>query len=101
MLKPDTGYIVIAELTVDPSTFEEFLAGMERNASASLANEPGTHHFEIVADRANSKLTLVEGYQNQDAFRAHQSTPHFLAWRKAHVSQIVTRSSRHLQATDA
>ena len=44
---------VCVDFEIDLTSLDAFLTIMKKNASVSLANEVGCHHFDIVQDKQN------------------------------------------------
>jgi autoinducer 2-degrading protein len=76
-------FVVCVTIRVIPEHAEAFLAATRENA-ASTRNEPGNVRFDVLraVDDA-SQFFFYEVYVDEDGFKAHQQTPHYLAWRQA------------------
>lgn len=74
-------FAVTVTLHIQKEDVQLFLPLMQRNAQASLDNEPGCLRFDICtdADRPN-EVFLYEIYKNAAAFDTHLSSPHFIAF---------------------
>ncbi|MER6439316.1 MULTISPECIES: antibiotic biosynthesis monooxygenase [unclassified Streptomyces] len=74
-------YQFLVSFTVQPDRRDDFVRAARRTARDSLANEPGSHRFEIVADEENPDVFyLNEVYADAAAFRAHAEGPYFAAF---------------------
>ncbi|WP_328677167.1 antibiotic biosynthesis monooxygenase [Streptomyces sp. NBC_01261] len=74
-------YQFLVSFTVRPEHRDDFVRAAHRTARDSLANEPGSHRFEVVADEENPDvLYLNEVYADADAFNAHAAGPYFAAF---------------------
>ncbi|WP_189153410.1 putative quinol monooxygenase [Lentzea pudingi] len=74
-------YQFLVSFTVQPEHREDFVKAARRTAEDSLANEPGSLRFEVIADEENPDLFyLNETYADVDAFNAHASGPYFGAF---------------------
>ncbi|MER7812048.1 putative quinol monooxygenase [Streptomyces sp900116325] len=74
-------YQFLVSFTVPPEHRDDFVRAAQRTARDSLANEPGSLRFELLADEENPDLFyLNEAYADVDAFNAHASGPHFAAF---------------------
>ena len=74
-------YQFVASFTVQPEHRDDFVRVARTTARDSLANEPGSHRFEVIADEENPDLFyLNEVYADADAFNAHASGPYFGAF---------------------
>jgi (4S)-4-hydroxy-5-phosphonooxypentane-2,3-dione isomerase len=82
--------VVHVHVTVRPDRVDEFLAGTEPNARASLG-EPGVLRFDVLQDLADPEhVVLVEVYRDADAAAAHKETAHYATWRDS-VADLMVR----------
>ena len=71
-------------LDVRPTFREKLLAAITAQAAASLEREPGCVQFDVCVDTADpNRVLLYEVYEDEAAFEAHGTTPHFTVWRAA------------------
>jgi quinol monooxygenase YgiN len=71
----------LVSFTVQPEHRDDFVRAAQRVARDSLANEPGSHRFEVIADEENPDVFyLNEVYADLDAFAAHANGPYFGAF---------------------
>jgi autoinducer 2-degrading protein len=76
-------YVVAVTVRVVPEHVEAFVAATRANAQGSR-KEPGNLRFDVSrAVDDPSQFLLYEVYLDEDGFKAHQQTPHYLAWRQA------------------
>lgn len=74
-------YQFLVSFTVQPEHHDDFLRVARKTARESLANEPGSRRFEVIADEQNPDVFyLNEVYADVDAFRAHADGPYFGAF---------------------
>ncbi|MGW6008410.1 putative quinol monooxygenase [Streptomyces sp. NPDC055210] len=74
-------YQFLVSFTVQPEHRDDFVEAAARTARDSLANEPGSHRFEVIADEKNPDVFyLNEVYADVDAFNAHAGGPYFAAF---------------------
>ncbi|MEU1253503.1 putative quinol monooxygenase [Streptomyces chartreusis] len=74
-------YQFLVSFTVKPENRDDFVRAAHRTARDSLANEPGSHRFEVIADEENADVFyLNEVYEDIDAFNAHAGGPYFAAF---------------------
>jgi autoinducer 2-degrading protein len=74
-------YQFLVSFTVQPEHRDDFIRAAHKSARDSLANEPGSLRFEVIADAENpSVFYLNEVYANIDAFNAHAGGPYFGAF---------------------
>ncbi|MFE7123532.1 putative quinol monooxygenase [Streptomyces sp. NPDC057617] len=71
-------YQFLVSFTVRPEHRDDFVRAAKKTARESLANEPGSHRFEVISDEENPDLLyLNEVYADADAFNAHAGGPYF------------------------
>ncbi|MGW6928754.1 putative quinol monooxygenase [Lentzea sp. NPDC054927] len=71
----------LVSFTVQPERRDDFVRVARKTAQDSLANEPGSLRFEVIADAENPDLFyLNEVYADLDAFNTHASGPYFGAF---------------------
>jgi autoinducer 2-degrading protein len=71
----------LVSFTVPPDHHDDFVRLAAKTARDSLANEPGSRRFEVIADIENPDVFyLNEVYADADAFTAHAAGPHFGAF---------------------
>jgi (4S)-4-hydroxy-5-phosphonooxypentane-2,3-dione isomerase len=74
-------YQFLVSFTVHPEHRDDFVRAARKTARDSLANEPGSRRFEVIAAEEDPDLFyLNEVYADVDAFNAHAAGPHFAAF---------------------
>src|SRR5215470_5672680 len=74
-------YQFLVSFTVQPEHRDDFIRAARKTARDSLANEPGSLRFEVIADEENPDVFyLNEVYTDVDAFNAHADGPYFGAF---------------------
>ena len=82
-------FVLVVSLRVKPGKDRQFLAAIEANAAASLGDEPGCRRFDVLRDNADPHhYLLYELYEDEAAFQAHRSMPHFPVWRRAATEYV-------------
>lgn len=75
-------YVVCVTVWVKPGHEEQFIEATRLNHEGTV-REPGALRFDVLrAADDPSVFFLYEVYQDQDAFKAHQQTEHYLTWRQ-------------------
>ena len=77
------GFVVIAEFSVAADRRARFLDLVRANAAASVRDEPGCRRFDVLVPEQAGPVTLYEIYDSPEAFAAHLTMPHFIAFRDA------------------
>ena len=91
-------FAVCVDFEIDLASLDAFLTFMEKNASASLANEVGCHQFDIAQDPQNpTKIFLYELYDDAAAFELHKKASHYLEFNDAISGMVNKKSIRLLQ----
>ncbi len=81
-------FVVCVTVQVVPELVGAFLEASLANAHASRG-EPGNARFDVLRGTDDpARYFLYEVYVDEQAFRAHQQTPHYLAW-KARVAPMM------------
>ncbi|GIT59631.1 MAG: hypothetical protein Ct9H300mP19_15790 [Dehalococcoidia bacterium] len=77
-------YILMVRLKVKEDRIDDFIAASIGDARGSVLNEPGCRRFDIIqaADDPTS-FAFCEVYNDEDAFSAHTTYPHFKEWDAA------------------
>ncbi|MBG82129.1 MAG: antibiotic biosynthesis monooxygenase [SAR202 cluster bacterium] len=77
-------YILMVRLKVKQDHIGEFISASIGDAEGSVLNEPGCRRFDIIqsADDPTS-FAFCEVYNDEDAFKAHTTYPHFKKWQDA------------------
>ena len=76
-------FSLVVQVQVRPDRREEFLAGMDANAEASVRDEPGCLRFDVSSVNDDPhRFFLYELYTDAAAFDAHKASPHFAQWRE-------------------
>lgn len=82
-----------AHLRVRADAVEAFRARLARHAQTSLTVESGCRRFDIHQERGDSTLfLLIECYDDEAAFEAHRTSPHYLAFREDVKDWVVERT---------
>ncbi|MYF99386.1 antibiotic biosynthesis monooxygenase [Candidatus Poribacteria bacterium] len=75
-------FVIIAPIQIKEGHREEFIEAMLDDAIGSVRDEPGCLRFDVIQDGADeNRIWLYEVYVDEDAFKAHMETPHFIKWR--------------------
>jgi quinol monooxygenase YgiN len=71
--------VAIADLTGQPGSGPTLLEAVRNLRQVSIA-EPGTREFSVVSvDAEPPRLIIVEKFDDQDAYQAHEDNPEVLA----------------------
>ena len=75
-------YIVNVPIQIKEGFKEQFVDGIKENASHAQNDEPGCLQFNVIQDVNDiNRIWVYEVYKDEDSFKAHQQTPHYLKFR--------------------
>jgi quinol monooxygenase YgiN len=75
-------YVVCVKISVLPDRVQEFMEATVDNAR-NTREEPGNVRFDVLrAVDDPARFFLYEVYEDEDGFKAHQQTPHYLRWKE-------------------
>jgi 4-carboxymuconolactone decarboxylase len=79
----DTMQVVqLARLEIDPAQLDAYKAALKEEVETALRVEPGVLSLYATAEKENpTHITLVEVYADEEAYKAHLQTPHFLKYK--------------------
>jgi autoinducer 2-degrading protein len=78
-------FVLQVNIRVKPENVDAFMKKALENAREAR-KEPGCKQFDVLVDPKDSaKVMLYEVYNDEQAFEAHQQTPHF----KKYVAEAV------------
>ena len=74
---------VLVTLQVKVGSRARFVSAITRNAGTSVTSEVGCLAFDVIADADDEHaFRLYEVYLSEEAYGAHQATPHYAEWRR-------------------
>ena len=77
--------VQLAKLQIDPAQLDAYKAALKEGVETALRVEPGVLSLYAMADKENpTHITLVEVYADEDAYKAHLKTAHFLRVQDRH-----------------
>lgn len=92
----------IAEIEVEPSHLEAYLAILKREAAASVRLEPGVVCIFPMAEQAEpTRIRLLEIYASREAYEAHLQSTHFLEYKASTLSMVKSLRLVEMSAVDA
>ena len=72
----------LAKLVIDSTQLESYKAALREEIEASVRLEPGVLTLYAVSEKNNpTHITILEIYADEDAYKAHIQTPHFLKYK--------------------
>lgn len=74
-------YILMVRIKVKEDRINDFIKASIGDAEGSVRNEPGCRRFDIIQDAGDATLFgFTEVYNDEAAFEAHKTYPHFKEW---------------------
>ena len=74
-------FVVSVTIWVKPEHIDGFIEAILDNAR-NTRNEPGNLRFDVSQALDDpGRFLLYEVYRDEEAFKAHQQTPHYFRWR--------------------
>lgn len=81
-------YVACVTVRAIAERADDFLAATLENA-AGTRGEPGNVRFDVLRHNDDrTRFVLYEVYRNEEDFRAHQRTAHYLAWKERVASMM-------------
>lgn len=72
----------LAKLVIDSTKLETYNAYLKEEIEASIKKEPGVLTLYAVAEKSRpTHITILEIYANQEAYKHHIQTSHFLKYK--------------------
>jgi len=72
----------IAKLVIDTNQLGSYKAALTEEIRTAVSLEPGVLTLYAVAEKDNpSNITIFEIYANEEAYKAHLQTPHFIKYK--------------------
>ena len=89
-------FVLLVNIRIKPESVERFMKGIAENARAAR-KEPGCRQFEVLVDaKDKTRIVLFEVYDDDQAFEAHQQTPHFKKYLAEAVPLLASRERQVL-----
>ncbi len=85
-------FVVAVLFEIKPESREAFRDAIQKNAAASLRDEPECHRFDVCFSPDGLQCFLYELYTDEAAFDFHLRTEHFAKFNQ--VAQEMTTGKR-------
>lgn len=74
----------LAKLVIDSTQLESYNTFLKEEIETSVTVEPGVLTLYAVAEKNRpTRITILEIYATEDAYKKHIQTPHFLKYKNA------------------
>lgn len=72
----------LAKLVIDSAQLENYKALLKEGIETAVKVEPGVFTLYAVTEKNNpTHFTILEIYADEDAYKAHLQTPHFIKYK--------------------
>lgn len=79
----------LARLVIDSTQLESYNAFLKEEIETSVRVESGVLTLYAVSEKNNpTHITILEIYANEDAYKAHVKTHHFLKYKNGTVNMV-------------
>lgn len=86
---PTKQLVRLSKIEVDPSRLMEYNAYLKEEIEASMRLEPGVLTLYATAEKENpNKVTILEIYADEEAYRKHIQTPHFQKYKQGTLDMV-------------
>ncbi|GGH23441.1 antibiotic biosynthesis monooxygenase [Sphingobacterium alkalisoli] len=97
----DNMMIRIAEIEIEPSYLDEYIAILKEEAEASVRLEPGVISIYPMFHKENpNQVRILEIYADGEAYKAHLQTPHFKHYKTATANMVKSLKLIDMSAID-
>ena len=81
----------IAKIKVDGNQLEQYKVALKEQMNKAIKLEPGVLSYTVVADKKDASLiTIMEVYENSDAYQSHILTPHFKKYKDTVKNMVLS-----------
>lgn len=95
---PNTKIVHIAELKIDPYQLDAYKKLLADEIRTSIQKEPGVISLQAVQlQRKPYKIRLLEIYDNQQAYKDHLNSSHFLKYKTESQAHHMVKSLKIIQ----
>src|SRR5690606_4074276 len=97
----DNMMIRIAEIEIEPSYLDEYIAILKEEAEASVRLEPGVISIYPMFHKENpNQVRILEIYADEEAYKTHLQTPHFKHYKTATANMVKSLKLIDMNAID-
>ena len=87
-------FVLEVKIRIKPDQVENFMTMLAENAKGARA-EPGCKTFDVSVDPSDrTSVMLYEVYADEQAFQAHQETPHFKKYLAEAIPLLAARERK-------
>ena len=97
-----TEFAIFVAVKLNPGCLDKYLPLIAVDRESALRDEPGCRHFDILQPEAGGDVVhLYEVYEDEEAFKAHQASPHFTHYAAATETMVEERIIQRLTRISA
>lgn len=86
---PANNLVRLSKIAVDSAQLDAYNAYLKEEIEASMRLEPGVLTLYATADKESlNKITILEIYADQEAYKKHIQTPHFQKYKQGTLSMV-------------
>lgn len=79
----------LSRIEIDPNRIDEYKAFLKEEAETSVRIEPGVRIlYAAFEQKQPNRLTILEIYDNQEAYRSHIASPHFVKYKEGTLDMV-------------
>lgn len=79
----------LSMITVDSTRLDEYNRFLKEEIEASMQLEPGVLGLYAVSEKEHpNKVVILEIYADEDAYRKHIKTPHFIKYKEGTLDMV-------------
>lgn len=89
--QPETkdNIVRLSKITVDPAQLDAYNAFLKEEIEASMRLEPGVLSLYATSEKEHpNKVTILEIYADQEAYKSHIQTPHFRKYKQGTLKMV-------------
>jgi len=99
--EPGNRMIRIAEIEIDSSYVDEYMAILKEESEASVRLEPGVIAIYPMFQKENpTQIRLLEIYASKAAYESHLQTPHFKHYKTTTLKMVKSLELIDMEAID-
>ena len=88
-VSPANNLVRLSKITVDPAQLDAYNAYLKEEIETSMRLEPGVLTLYATADKESpNKITILEIYADQEAYKKHIQTSHFQKYKQGTLSMV-------------
>lgn len=100
-ITPHNMMIRIAEIEIEPSHLNEYIAILKEEAEASVRLEPGVISIYPMFQKEHpTQIRILEIYADEEAYKTHLQTPHFKHYKSATATMVKSLKLIDMNAID-